>query len=118
MGWWGTGLEKGSPEGWDRKGVGMWVPRNRLLGRNFNAHDFFSLVAGKQRRSASKTPFCYYKPDQSQTYPHQAHPLLFFIAPLPSRAHTHVLVSLKNKQMFWLGWKGEIFLLLYIYIKF
>lgn len=26
--------------GWDRKGAGRWVPRNRLLGRNFNAHDF------------------------------------------------------------------------------
>lgn len=29
--------------GWDRKGAGRWVPRSRLLGRNFNAHDFLPL---------------------------------------------------------------------------
>jgi len=92
------------------------VPRNRLLGRNFNAHDFFSLVAGKQRRSASKPPFCYCDPDQSQTRSQQG-PRCAFPC-LPSCAHTHVLASLlKKKKNVLAGLERGDFFYYYIYIS-
>lgn len=69
VGWWGTGSEKGRHEG---GGTGREL-KGGCPGIGFSGetstHTIFSLGAGKQRRSASETPFCYYNPDQSQTHP-------------------------------------------------
>lgn len=101
-------------EGCDGKGVGMWVPRNSLLGETSTHMIFFPLVAGKQRRFASKTPFCYYKPDQSQTHPHQIHPLLFLL--IPPLLCTRSCLSVSSKNILAGLERGDFFIIIiYIY---
>lgn len=94
----GNGLEKGRHEGVGQEGSWKVGSQEKAAWEKLQRTRFSSLVAGKQRRSASKTPFCCYYPDQSQTRSQQTHPF----PSLSSCAHTHVLVSLQ-KNVFWLG---------------
>lgn len=99
--------------GWDRKGAGRWVPRSRLLGRNFNAHDFLLLWLEGKDDLHPKHHFAITTLTRARPAP--ADPTF----PFSLLLCTHSCLSVSSKKnVFWLGWKGEIFLLLYIYIKF
>lgn len=93
------------------------MPKNRLLWRTFNAHDFFSLVAGKQRRSASKTPFCYYN-TLTRARPAPSRPTLCFPFPPLLCAHSCLSVSSNKTNKYVLaGFRKGRFFYYYIYIS-
>lgn len=119
-GWVGGGLawRRGDVREWDRKGAGRWVPRNRLLGRNFNAHDFFFFLSWLESKDDLHLKHHFAITNLTRARPAPSRPTLCFPFPPLLCTCSCLSVSSKKKKMFWLGWKGEIFLLLYIYIKF
>lgn len=96
--------------GWDRKGAGRWVPRNRLLGRNFNAHDFLLLWLESKDDLHPKHHFAIITLTRARPAPSRPFPF-----PLLLCTHSCLSVSSKKKCVLAGLERGDFFIIIYIY---
>lgn len=103
-------------EGWDGKGIGMWMPRNSLLGETSTHMIFFLLWLESKDDPHLKHRFAITNLTRARLASTRP-TLCFSFSSLPSCAHAHVLVYLQKNILAGLE-RGDFFIIIYIYIKF